>query len=86
MIPLIILSKAQSLITGSNFSYIIFKYMMNIYYYIAFFISYPLSARVMISAREPVGARDDIGTRADKGYDMKNDMLLHAYHIPQRRK
>ena len=41
---------------------------------------------VMISAREPIGSREDICTRADKGYDMKNDMLLYVYHIPQQRK
>jgi hypothetical protein len=45
----------------------------------AFFISYPLSAR------EPIGSRDDIWTRADKWYDMKNDMLWYVYYMLQQR-
>jgi hypothetical protein len=40
----------------------------------AFFISYPLSAR------EPIDSRDDIWMRADKGYDMKNDMLWYVLY------
>jgi hypothetical protein len=37
---------------------------INIDYYMAFFIAYPLSARELI------------GSRDDKGYDMKNYMLI----------
>jgi hypothetical protein len=48
--------------------------MIYIDYYMAFFISYPLSAR------ELIGSRDDIWTRVGKGYDMKNDMLWYVYH------
>jgi hypothetical protein len=44
MTPLIILNKTQSFIIGYNFSFIIYKYMININYYMAFFISCPLSA------------------------------------------
>jgi len=40
--------------------------LMCVDYYMAFFISYPLSAR------EPIDSRDDIWTKADKRYDMKN--------------
>jgi len=42
-------------------------------YYMAFFISYPLSDR------ELIGSRDDIWTKANKGYDMKNDMSWYVY-------
>jgi hypothetical protein len=69
MAPLIIQNKIQGFNTGYNFSLIIYKYMINIDYYMAFFISYPLSAL------EPIGSMDDIRMRADKGYEMKSDML-----------
>jgi hypothetical protein len=64
MAPLIIQNKIQGFNTGYNFSLIIYKYMINIDYYMAFFISYPLSA-----------LGHEISPMDNKGYDMKNDML-----------
>jgi hypothetical protein len=53
----------------------LFPSIINIDYYMAFFISYSLSA-----------LGHDIWTRADKGYNIKNDMLWSVYHILQQRK
>ena len=59
--------------------------MIDIYYYMVLFISYPFSALGHdISPR--VDRLDDISMRSDKGYAMKNDVLLSIYHILQHKK